>query len=57
MPELELCIAVGGFRDRDDDDDRNVRFDDGPSRADAADSWGKDRTFQPSAGSGGFGSR
>ena len=44
--------AVGGFRDRDDDDDRTSfrREEDGPSRADAADSWGGEKKFQPSGG-------
>ncbi|KAL0056279.1 hypothetical protein WJX82_009505 [Trebouxia sp. C0006] len=47
---------VGGFRDRDDDDDdRGGRQDDGPSRADAADSWGGEKKFQPSSAGGGFG--
>lgn len=53
------CVgAVGGFRDRDDDDDdRNIRMDDGPSRADAADSWGGEKKFQPSSAGGGYSSR
>ena len=47
---------MGGFRDRDDDDDdRGGRQDDGPSRADAADSWGGEKKFQPSSAGGGFG--
>ena len=65
---LTLCLvnrvltrrldAVGGFRDRDDDDDdRGGRQDDGPSRADAADSWGGEKKFQPSSAGGGFSSR
>lgn len=53
-----MPVTVGGFRDRDDDDDR-VGFrsqDDGPSRADTADSWGGEKKFQPS-GDSSFGSR
>ena len=47
---------MGGFREReDDDDDRGGRQDDGPSRADAADSWGGEKKFQPSSAGGGFG--
>ena len=53
-----VVTAVGGFRDRDDDDERTSfrREDDGPSRADTADSWGGEKKFQPSSDSG-FGSR
>lgn len=54
----ESRYTVGGFRGGDeDDDDRGGRQDDGPSRADAADSWGGEKKFQPSSGGGGFGSR
>ena len=44
-----LAPAVGGSR-RDDDEDGGPH-DDGPSRADQADNWGKDRKFV--AGQGG----
>ena len=44
-----LASAVGGSRR--DDDEEGGPHDDGPSRADQADNWGKDRKFV--AGQGG----